>query len=47
MMSEDLDRKIRDVFPDESVYKMPQNYGVFSGRNIPSFIKDWLIKKVH
>lgn len=45
MMSDDLDRKIRDVFPDESVYKMPQNYGVFSGRNIPSFIKDWLIKK--
>ncbi|WP_018963722.1 BREX system Lon protease-like protein BrxL [Coprothermobacter platensis] len=44
-MGEDLDEKIKDVFPDESVYKMPQNYGVFSGRNIPSFIKDWLIKK--
>lgn len=45
MMGGDLDKKIRDVFPDESVYKMPQNYGVFAGRNIPSFIKDWLIKK--
>lgn len=40
-----LDEKIKDTFPDESVYKMPERYSVFSGKNLPSFIKDWLIKK--
>ncbi len=40
-----IDEKIKDTFPDESVYKMPERYGVFSGKNLPSFIKDWLIKK--
>ena len=41
----DLDRKITEVFPNESVYKSRENYSIFSGKNIPSFIKDWLIKK--
>ncbi|MDI6889412.1 MAG: BREX system Lon protease-like protein BrxL [Thermodesulfovibrionales bacterium] len=41
----ELDKKIRDTFPEESVYKIPERYSVFSGKNIPSFIKDWLIKK--
>jgi len=40
-----LDNKIKHVFPDESVYKTPKSYSVFSGKNLPSFIKDWLIKK--
>lgn len=41
----DLDRKIKNSFPDESVYKIPERYSVFSGKNLPSFIKDWLTKK--
>lgn len=40
-----LDEKIRQVFPDESVYKIPERYSIFSGRTLPSFIKDWLIRK--
>jgi len=40
-----LDEKIRTNFPDESVYKIPERYSVFSGKNLPSFIKDWLIRK--
>ncbi len=41
----ELDKKIRDTFPEESVYKIPERYSVFSGKNVPSFIKDWLVKK--
>lgn len=41
----ELDRKIKNFFPDESVYKIPERYSVFSGKNLPSFIKDWLTKK--
>ncbi len=40
-----LDEKIRTNFPDESVYKIPERYSVFSGKNLPSFIKDWSIRK--
>ena len=40
-----LDSKIKQTFPDESVYKIPERYNVFNGKNLPSFIKDWLIKK--
>lgn len=40
-----LDEKIRQNFPDESVIKIPQNYSVFVGKNLPSFIKDFLIKR--
>ncbi|PMQ01342.1 MAG: TIGR02688 family protein [Dictyoglomus sp. NZ13-RE01] len=42
---ESLDLKIRRVFPNESVYKSREIYSVFSGKNIPSFIKDWLVQK--
>lgn len=38
------DRKIQEIFPEETVFKTPKNYGVFSGQNLPSFVKDWLIK---
>lgn len=41
----DLDEKIRNIFPDESVIKSPEKYSSFSGYNLPSFVKDWLIKK--
>jgi len=40
-----LDRKIQQSFPGESVNKIPRRYRVFAGINLPSFIKDWLIKK--
>lgn len=40
-----LDDKIKQAFPDESVIKIPQNYSVFTGKNLPSFIKDFLIKR--
>jgi len=40
-----LDEKIKETFPDESVIKIPQNYSVFAGKNLPSFIKDFLIKR--
>lgn len=41
----DLDKKIRDIFPEESIYKTPTRYNMFAGVNIPSFIRDWLIKR--
>ena len=40
----DLDFKIKTVFPRESVLKNPSAYSVFTGRNLPSFIKDWMVK---
>lgn len=40
-----LDSKIKEIFPQESVLKIPEKYSIFHGKNIPSFIKDWLIKK--
>lgn len=41
----ELDNKIRDIFPEESIYKDPTRYNMFTGVNLPSFIKDWLIKR--
>lgn len=35
--------KIKEVFGAASVYKDPANYEVFNGRNLPSFVKDYLI----
>ncbi len=41
-MSE-IGNKIRQVFGAAAVYKDPANYDVFNGRNLPSFVKDYLI----
>lgn len=41
-MSE-IGRKIRNVFGSAAVYKNPDNNEVFSGRNLPSFVKDYLL----
>ncbi len=41
----DLDEKIKKVFPEESVYKSSDKYSSFSGHTLPSFVKDWLVKK--
>lgn len=35
--------KIKQVFGGAAVYKNPVNYEVFNGRNLPSFVKDYLI----
>ena len=40
-----LDEKIKNAFPEESVYKSPEKYSIFTGWNLPSFVKDWLIKR--
>ena len=40
-----LDKKISELFPEESMHKTPDRYSLFSGVNVPSFIKDWLIKR--
>jgi ATP-dependent Lon protease len=40
-----IEQKIKQYFPGESVYKSKDRYSVFSGKILPSFIKDWLIKK--
>ncbi len=40
-----LDEKIKDIFVEESVYKDDRVRAIFSGWNIPSFIKDWLINR--
>lgn len=39
-----LDDKIKRIFPKESLYKDPDFYNVFHSYNLPSFIKDWLIR---
>lgn len=41
-MSE-IGNKIRKVFPNATVYKNPDNNEVFVGRNLPSFVKDYLL----
>jgi ATP-dependent Lon protease len=41
----ELDKKIRQTFIDEAVFKIAERYNVFSGKNLPSFIKDWVTKK--
>lgn len=40
-----LDEKIKRVFPEESVYKCPKEYEIFSGYSLPSFVKDWIFRK--
>ena len=38
-----IGQRIKDVFGSAAVYKNPANYEVFNGRNLPSFVKDYLI----
>lgn len=40
-----LDAKIKETFPGESVYKAPERYSLFAGKNLPSFITDWLVSR--
>jgi ATP-dependent Lon protease len=41
----DIGQKIKQVFPDIAILKDQDNYSVFNGRNLPSFVKDFLIRK--
>lgn len=40
-----IGNKIRSVFGAAAVYKNPDNNEVFIGRNLPSFVKDFLLSK--
>lgn len=40
-----IDEKIRDLFSNESVYKEPSRNKFFSSLNIPSYMRDWIIKR--
>jgi ATP-dependent Lon protease len=41
----ELDEKIKRIFSEESVFKGPKEYRIFSGYNLPSFVKDWILRK--
>lgn len=45
MLQDPFGEKIKLVFPNESVYKDPQKSKFFSALNIPSYLRDWLIRK--
>jgi ATP-dependent Lon protease len=40
-----IGQKIKQVFPDIAILKDQDSYSVFNGRNLPSFVKDFLIRK--
>jgi len=40
-----IGQKIKQVFPDIAILKDQDNYSVFDGRNLPSFVKDFLIRR--
>ncbi len=41
----ELDRKIKEVFYEEYVYKDDKIRSLFSGYSLPSFIKDWILRR--
>ncbi len=40
-----LDEKIKSLFPVECVYKDPEKSRFFASLNIPSYMRDWILKK--
>ena len=45
-MKEDLQQKVRHYFSAMSIYKDPKaTNSIFAGRNLPSFVKDYLLKR--
>ena len=40
-----LNNKVMSIFADECIYKESSIYSCFNGYNVPSFIKDWLLKR--
>ncbi len=45
-MKEEISKKIRDYFSQVSIFKDPElSSSIFAGRNLPSFVKDFLLKR--
>lgn len=40
-----ISEKIRDAFPDLAVMKNRANKSLFEGRNLPSFVKDYIVRR--
>lgn len=40
-----ISKKIRETFPDLAIYKSAERDSMFTGRNLPSFVKDYIIKR--
>ncbi|MDR0938285.1 MAG: BREX system Lon protease-like protein BrxL [Mediterranea sp.] len=40
-----LGLKLRQAFPDIAIFKDTGNYRVFHGRNLPSFVKDYVMRR--
>lgn len=40
-----INQKIKEVFPDLSVMKQTSNNAFFKGRNLPSFVKDFVLRR--
>lgn len=40
-----INQKIKEVFPDLSVMKHTSNNALFKGRNLPSFVKDFVLRR--
>lgn len=40
-----INQKIKEVFPDLSVMKQASNNAFFKGRNLPSFVKDFVLRR--
>lgn len=40
-----INKKIKEVFPDLSVMKQAGNNAFFKGRNLPSFVKDFVLRR--
>ena len=40
-----ISEKIREFFPDLAIMKNSANSSLFAGRNIPSFVKDYIIRR--
>jgi len=41
----DVQSKVRSVFPDAVIYKNPEYHNFFSSKSIPSFLRDWIIMR--
>ena len=40
-----MENKLKNIFGDMLVYKSPSNAKIFSARNLPSFMRDWLMMR--
>lgn len=41
----DISDKIKDIFADYAICKDKAAYGLFSGRNLPTFVKDYILNR--